>query len=450
MTQSRKYANLPDLDSAPDIYETPELTDDASTLRLTSFNCQTSTAARSPSPESSDAGNNPAIIRNRLEPDQARTHFLPSRVDARDVDFSDRISRNRQSYRTASRKRRGSRYSDAELGDFSDEEDETAERKLARLRREVEELKLDFESRQQEDQSDSNVKETGLEPDDADPAETIKKISDTLDAIYLQRQGGVKGAEAQLERTLKKFSTTQISGSDAPRPQPPDSEDNVKTKAELLAMRQQQGVTLMKVSDFDARLSKLETTLGLNGVNMPDVADNPPEPILHTLENLGRQLSMVSGTSSIDEGSRRVRQLIQESERLQEVRRAGLAREQTRSAENGSEESQLDSDDSESMSKIMALYGTLPTIDALSPTLPMILERLRTLRLIHTTAGAASSSLDEIEKRQDEQADEIRRWRESLDKVESNMKDGESVLTENVKVVQEWVQNLESRVAKMG
>ena len=31
MSSSRKYAGLPDLDIAPDIYETPELTDDAST-----------------------------------------------------------------------------------------------------------------------------------------------------------------------------------------------------------------------------------------------------------------------------------------------------------------------------------------------------------------------------------------------------------------------------------
>ncbi|KAJ3579293.1 hypothetical protein NPX13_g1276 [Xylaria arbuscula] len=32
MAVNRKYADLPDLDSAPDIYETPELTDDNSTI----------------------------------------------------------------------------------------------------------------------------------------------------------------------------------------------------------------------------------------------------------------------------------------------------------------------------------------------------------------------------------------------------------------------------------
>jgi hypothetical protein len=33
---NRKYAALPDLDSAPDIYETPELTDDNSTVPVSS------------------------------------------------------------------------------------------------------------------------------------------------------------------------------------------------------------------------------------------------------------------------------------------------------------------------------------------------------------------------------------------------------------------------------
>jgi len=80
--------------------------------------------------------------------------------------------------------------------------------------------------------------------------------------------------------------------------------------------------------------------------------------------------------------------------------------------------------------------------------LPMVLERLRTLRLLHASAGSAAATLDEIEKRQGEQDAEIEAWREALEKVEGALEEGEGTLSQNVKVVAEWVKDLEGRVAK--
>lgn len=106
-------------------------------------------------------------------------------------------------------------------------------------------------------------------------------------------------------------------------------------------------------------------------------------------------------------------------------------------------------EDPERSSKINALYGTLSTIDSLAPTLPMVLDRLRTLRLLHTSAAAASNTIDELEKRQSNQAAEIKQWREALVQVEQNLKTGEGGLQENVKTVGEWVKDLESRMTKL-
>jgi len=67
---------------------------------------------------------------------------------------------------------------------------------------------------------------------------------------------------------------------------------------------------------------------------------------------------------------------------------------------------------------------------------------------LHASAGSAAATLDEIEKRQGEQAAEIEAWREALEKVEGALEEGEGTLSQNVKVVAEWVKDLEGRVAK--
>jgi hypothetical protein len=67
----------------------------------------------------------------------AAQRFRHSEIDATNVDFSDRISGKRQSYIVSSRRRQGGDGSDND----EDWEEESVERRLARLRREVEELK---------------------------------------------------------------------------------------------------------------------------------------------------------------------------------------------------------------------------------------------------------------------------------------------------------------------
>ncbi|KAL1651197.1 hypothetical protein SLS58_000535 [Diplodia intermedia] len=517
MAQNRKYENLPDLDrDAPDIYETPELTEDA-TLP--------SSTARSPSQASYDESDDGLsnIVRRHLEPHDARAIFQPARVDAKGVDFSDRIRRQRRSYRTASRRhRRGdSRGSDDEYGDFSDEDDETLERKLARLRREVEEVKQEVEMREQmkkegveviqgggegeegdegeegeereAEEGEKEEEEGGEKPAAAsaageeydeeeyedDPLQSLEKLSEVLDSVYVQRHGGIKGAEAQFARTLRRF-TRPTTTTTTTIPQ-------ATTGITVTAASEQAAQALSRAADFDARLSQLEKALGLNANNMPDIAAYPPRSILHNLDTLERQLQTISevSTSSLDAASRRVQKLTQEAERLDELRRSARASQDGGSSPTGGRQrsSTVSAnaaaaaaaaaaggggapmapdgaggpppemmgayiEDPERVAKINALFGTLQTIEHLSPTLPLVLERLRTLRLIHTSAGTAAHTLDELEKRQAEQAEEIRQWGDALTKVEESLKQGEGTLQDNIKTVGDWVRDLEARIAK--
>ncbi|CAD0024674.1 unnamed protein product [Aureobasidium pullulans] len=110
-------------DESPDTYETPDLTDDASTL-------PTSTAWS----ETSDTEANPSISRSKLHPNEARSQFQSSRVDARETDFSDRVSSKRRAYVVSNREQDdGEDYDSEDENEKAHTEDEDVAAQLAQL-----------------------------------------------------------------------------------------------------------------------------------------------------------------------------------------------------------------------------------------------------------------------------------------------------------------------------
>uniref|UniRef100_A0A8H7NCP5 Uncharacterized protein n=1 Tax=Bionectria ochroleuca TaxID=29856 RepID=A0A8H7NCP5_BIOOC len=141
-TRERKYAGLPDMDDAPDIYETPELTDDVSTVPTTTAHTQSDDEFFDVEDDTQP------ISRSRLRINEARSRFMPANVDASSVDFSDRVDGKRKSYKASSRRQRILQDGTEELGDLSDDDDdESLERRIARLKREVEEAKDEYSRR---------------------------------------------------------------------------------------------------------------------------------------------------------------------------------------------------------------------------------------------------------------------------------------------------------------
>lgn len=409
-----KYDSLPGIDTAPDVYETPELTEDASTIPAST--------AVSDSEDDDDDPEASAVRHQRFQAEQARSRFQPSRVDAHGVDFSDNISAQRRSYRTSTRARRRGDV----LGDDSDEEQETFERKLARVKQELQELEGEYQARVKSGDK-SKIEEK-------DPKEIIEFISDKVDYIYAMRRGGVRGAEPQLERTIEKFnkytpfeSSNRITKAIASQPPLPGSQ----------VQRGQLEFVLDQAKQFDERLSKLETSLGLNGNNMPDLGEKAPFPVFTTLERIEQTIGLVGDASqgTLEAAGAQIKKMIADAEQLRELRA-----EASRDGESPNPEQEA---------KINALYGTLPSIDKLSPILPMMLERLRTLRLVHTSAWAADDVLTELENRQSQQEAEIKKWEQSIEEMEEDVKKCEAAMQNNMHTVGDWVKKIEERVAKL-
>ncbi|KAK3178901.1 hypothetical protein OEA41_001038 [Lepraria neglecta] len=453
MSTVRKYAGLPDLDPAPDIYETPELTDDNSTH-------PTSTTLRSESPASSYHDGNEddtsGIDRHRLDADEARTHFLPAHEQ--DESLSSRISSKRKSYRSSSRKRR---KDGLEINGIinglevsSDDEVESLERKLARLRREVAEVKDEFER--------CKVKpRENVSQETKDETASLDTLSHVLDSIGPITTDGEASAASRLTRRLASVSRPSGQPVDG---KPAQQDRTSSTYTVTYAPKYQEDHTLSKVSDFDSRLALIEAALGIDTIPLPTQDRSTSKAVIPTLNSLDKQLTTLSTStdSSLDTISRRVRQLTHDAEKLEQARKSAKAAHEAlkqealsptgkgpRSPPASSASRFSETEDPESMSKINALYGTLSTIESLAPLLPSVLDRLRSLRTLHADAATASQSLSKVESRQEAMKEELQGWREGLEKVEKAMESGEQTMKGNTDMVEGWVKELEERMRKL-
>lgn len=354
------------------------------------------------------------------------------------MDFSDRVTAKRKSYKASTRRQRKREDGTEEYGDFSDEEDgESLERKLARLKREIEEVKEEYGRRRAEKREAGSKEPNNFEPD-------VTALSRVLD--------GILATNASVPTSVAKFTKDLGTGIKANGPpQTAQGNGDPATYTVTYAPIYQQSHALAKAADFDGRLALLEKALGINPTELSLLTSSgTPKSILPTLETLQRQISVISNStpSSLDSISRRVRTLIQEAEKLEESRRAAkLAHDALRAA--GADTASEDGEDSEQAAKINALYGTLSTIENLSPLLPSLLDRLRSLRAIHADAATASEGLERTEKKQAEMAGDIKKWREGLERVEAAIKQGETTMAGNMRVVEGWVRDLENKMEAM-
>ncbi|KAH7634753.1 Dynamitin-domain-containing protein [Sordaria sp. MPI-SDFR-AT-0083] len=430
MASSRKYAALPDLDSAPDIYETPELTDDNSTVPPTTV--------RSPSDNEFDEedDDSAAISRSRLRIDEARSRFMPAAVDASDVDFSDRLNSKRKSYKTASRRQRILEDGTEELGDLSDEDDaENLARKLARLKREIEEAKEEYE-KQKAASEQPKVDAAGQDE------EELESLSRTLDEMS-------KLDDLLAPRTTSAGPTKSVRIDEGPL----EATEGSASYTVTYAPTYEETHALAKAADFDHRLVILEKAMGVGSPEMPEFDSNGlPRAILPILETLHSQVKTLSeaSTSSLDSITRRVRTLAQEAESLEKARKNAKAAQEALASTGATPVTDpTAAEDSELTTKINALYGTIPTIENLTPLLPPLLDRLRSLRVIHADAATASETLSRLEAKQADMAGDIQQWREGLKKVETAMKDGDAAMVKNMDVMSGWIKELEAKMAKL-
>jgi nuclear migration protein JNM1 len=211
------------------------------------------------------------ISRTRLRIDEARSRFLPASVDATGVDFSDRVDGKRKSYKASSRRQRILEDGTHELGDLSDDDDvESLERRIARLKREVEEAKEEFAKRT------SAAAATAAESPDAIPSDVrLDTLSQVLDDIA--KPLGLETSHG-IPKTL--FPPATSKPGEVPVEGGP-------TYTVTYAPAYEQTHALAKAADFDRRLVMLEKALGIKSSSTTEAGTNGlPRAILPTLDSM--------------------------------------------------------------------------------------------------------------------------------------------------------------------
>lgn len=257
-----------------------------------------------------------------------------------------------------------------------------------------------------------------------------------------------------LDEISKPIGIAQSNSETAP---PVDNSDNIPTTQPTTggstytvtyAPSYQESHALAKAADFDRRLVILERSLGLAMSSANEISDDGlPRAILPTLDAMEKQISTIAqaSTANLDAISRRVRTLAQDQDRLNDAREKAKALRE----ELGRNEAPVSGGESEQDTKINALYAILPTIETLSPILPPLLDRLRSLRTIHADAASASQTLDQIEQKQADMTAELKQWNEGLTKLETAIKTGNTTNESNLKVMEGWVKELEQKMEKL-
>ena len=387
-----------------------------------------------------------------MDADEARTHFLLS--GERETTLASRVGVKRRSYRSSSRRRRkgGLAVNGIEISD--EEEEESLERKLARLRREVAEVKGEFDRQ-------SNKNSHASDPTAQVESESVDTLGQILESIVPASTRSQSRAASRLTKQLSSASQLEASTSDTTPDQSKQQDGQTSAYTVMYTPSYQEGHTLSKVADFDSRLTLIETALGLDAISLPTQEESESKAVIPTLSSLDKQLATLSTStdSSLDTISRRIRQLSLDAEKLEQARRSAKAAQDALrpSSSSGPRSVVLNGvskdagilEDVEQVSKINALYGTLPIIESLAPLLPSVLDRLRSLRSLHADAATASQTLERVEARQDDMKQELQGWREGLDKVEEGMGKSELTIKGNTKMVEGWVKELEGRITEL-
>ena len=389
MAAPSRLAALPGYDTAPDVYETPELTDDTSTTHHTApseVDDTTSTSATTDSENDSDSESG-VVSRRRLKPSHARERFTREGkgVEIKDGRFGDRVGGlGGRGYKVSQVSRR--------------ENNESLGERVARLKREVEECRVLAE---------------GANGDGAVGEGDMEGLRRVLEGLQTSKGRDVRTRDGDIES------------------------DKVNEE------------TSKGVAEFDARLSVLEKSLGLASLD----GGAPEAPLLPSLALLDRQfgaLMNASSLASLEAASARIRKLKEEAEQLSLPSESTTQPQSSGTTTPTSETTAQHGMSPVDIEKLRALHNLLPTLQSLSPTVPALLDRLRSLHTLHAGAANAASELEDVEKSQADLDKEMKEWRQGLEKVEKAIREADEANGRNGKVVQGWVKDVEARMSKLG
>ncbi|KAF8070290.1 Dynamitin-domain-containing protein [Lyophyllum atratum] len=396
---SNKYADLPDIDTAPDIYETEDVFPSAQTTATIVMKKQRNPNEGQVRGRNDVPGKDEIDSTNLMEPEEPRVSievtirvFLSFQTVR---GHATRILRLRP-HRPRNPQTRAHCLSPISLRALQNE--------LAALETELADPSNPLLAKEKE-------------VDNIDPGDLIRGLVDVRGRLDKIRKG--KEGRAKLVGAVLGEDKELVGGDEVTKEKRSAEQD--KPKGDETGK-----LDVRSVVEMDRRVGELEKLVGSSSAAL-DEASPLPAPLLPLISRLNAQLTLLTQPRHIDSISRRLKLLLSDLDRA--------------SAQNHSHRRHPSQPNSApQISQIQE--QVLPLLSRLGPSLPHIphiLTRLRTLAALHTSAAEFQETLESLEQEQ-------QKMHEALIELEGAVKTVEGSLEENRTVVRGNVAGLESRV----
>ncbi|KAI0035860.1 Dynamitin-domain-containing protein [Vararia minispora EC-137] len=404
-----KYANLPDIDTAPDIYETEDVV-------LPSANTDNG--------EYSDD--------DSALPTRSAVRGKPNDATGREeVDNSHLIGADEASklFKRAERRRRHDRA----VYSFPASRSSSPSSKPRSLTLRLHQLQVELSSLETELADPTNLYDDRDEGQ-VDSSELIKglvEVKSRLEKLNAMREG-----RSRLRNILKDVEST-----DAPL-LAPEKQSAPEVASEQPSKPSSDAIgSAREVAEIDRRLVELEKVVGSSSAAL-DETSPMPLPLLPLLTRLSTQLTVLTQPRHLDNISRRLKLLLTDLDRLSSGKDQHR-RQQSHHPDGGGGSIPTPSAIHDQLSPI--LTRLVPML----PQIPHILTRLRTLSALHTSATEfqrTTEGLEEDQRRLHETLEDLDR---AVTSIETSLKENSDVVKKNVAGLEERIQSLTERLENL-
>ncbi|KDR75397.1 hypothetical protein GALMADRAFT_249448 [Galerina marginata CBS 339.88] len=402
-----KYADLPDIDTAPDVYETED------TFPLSQTNGDSSEDESALPPRS---GKTKADATGREE-----------------LDFSNLIGTEEASkkFRKAEQKRFRTRTQYAYPASPTSPSSPTDPSDITRsipLSHRLRALQNELSALESELADPSNpLIQKEREEDNVDPGELIRGLVDVrsrLDKIKKGKEGRARLVGAVLDE-------------DASAKETDFNKANEEIQAHSPEVKQPPNSEMQTLVDIDRRVGELENVVGSSTTTL-DETSLLPSPLLPLITRLNNQLTILTQPRHIDSISRRLKLL------LSDLDRASAAQHQSHKRHP----SQANVPQPPALQD--QLFPILSRLGPLLPHIPHVLTRLRTLSTLHSSATAFQSTLEDLDEEQKKNRNALLELEKAVETVEISLKENREVVKNNVTGLEGRVTLLLSRLEDLG
>ena len=349
-----KYINLPDIDTeSPQVFESSEI--------------ETEEAL---SHSSSNLENGSSIDSNDISTKQAKEKFSNVIIDEDDIDFSGDASNSNANHGFTVRK-----------------VSETFEQKLARISREMEELKFETSAStpQEKDRYDSLTtllsKITQSSTNDKMEGQKFNQHLARMNNVFDELASNIENMSLCLKKTVAK-------------PRLVDTLAVLKLEKRIYAIENRIGEKYLG----DCSFSHKDTTIRSHIAELNRMAN--------LIYNPEYNLNLLAG--KVAEINSQYESLLSK-ERLLGVVQTDISYGQT---------TQIDNDES---AKIHELHQYMKEFEQINHTIPLILKRLKSLHSVHMDIANSVNTVDHIDNILNNMKMDMVKWNQSLDNVQSNV-----------------------------